>query len=106
VCPISSRRGGIHALHGGVAGGAVVLQEGVRDGESAGLGLCCWLMGLPWLRHSVSRRPHSRTVRSRSEFPTTERELRVIAALAQIGLIRMPKNGYSSPAATGTLKAL
>jgi hypothetical protein len=26
-----------------------------------------------------------------------------MAALAQIGLMRMPKNGYSTPAATGKL---
>jgi hypothetical protein len=39
-------------------------------------------------------------------LPTTERELRVMAALAQIGLIRRPKKGYSTPAATGTLRAL
>ena len=30
----------------------------------------------------------------------------VSAALAQIGLMRRPKNGYSRPAATGTLRAL
>ena len=33
-------------------------------------------------------------------------DLKLIAALAQIGLIRMPKKGYSTPAATGTLAKL
>ena len=33
------------------------------------------------------------TLRSRSAFPTTDSELRLIAALAQMGLIRMPKKG-------------
>jgi hypothetical protein len=36
----------------------------------------------------------------------TDTELNVIAALAQIGLIRMPSTGYSTPAATGTPSAL
>jgi hypothetical protein len=36
----------------------------------------------------------------------TDTELKVIAALAQIGLMSVPKNGYSSPAATGTPAAL
>jgi hypothetical protein len=50
---------------------------------------------------------YSRARRNRNEFPTTERELSVMAALAQMGLIRSPKKGYSPPpAATGTLKAL
>lgn len=49
---------------------------------------------------------HNDTRRSRSAFPTTERELRLMAALAQMGVIRMPKKGYSRPAATGTLSAL
>jgi hypothetical protein len=49
---------------------------------------------------------YSRARRNRNKFPTTERELSVMAALAQMGLIRSPKKGYSTPAATGTLKAL
>ena len=36
----------------------------------------------------------------------TDTELNVIAALAQIGLMRTPVNGYSTPAATGTPTAL
>jgi hypothetical protein len=39
-------------------------------------------------------------------FPTTDRELRLMAALAQMGVTRMPASGYSTPAATGTLSAL
>src|SRR5262245_15069247 len=42
--------------------------------------------------HVASYLVYNRTRRSRSELPTTERELRVMAALAQIGLIRRPKN--------------
>ena len=44
--------------------------------------------------------------RSRRALPTTDRELKPIAALAQIGSIRMPVNGYKTPAATGTLAKL
>jgi len=36
----------------------------------------------------------------------TETELRLIAALAIIGLRRRPSQGYSSPAATGTASPL
>ncbi len=36
----------------------------------------------------------------------TETELNVIAALAQIGLMSVPTNGYRTPAATGTPTAL
>src|SRR5438045_3611089 len=39
--------------------------------------------------------------RRRRLFDTTLTELNAIAALARIGLRRMPKNGYSAPAATG-----
>lgn len=42
----------------------------------------------------------------RRVFATTDSELRLMATLAQIGEIRMPKNGKSSPAATGTLTML
>lgn len=49
---------------------------------------------------------HSSTRRSRSALAMTETELSVIAALAQMGLISTPRNGYSSPAATGTPSAL
>lgn len=36
----------------------------------------------------------------------TETELKLIAAAAIIGDSKMPKNGYSTPAATGTPRAL
>jgi hypothetical protein len=36
----------------------------------------------------------------------TETELKVIAALAKIGLRSRPKNGYRIPAAMGTPRAL
>ena len=49
---------------------------------------------------------HTRTLRNRSAFPITETELKLIAAAAIIGLGRMPKKGYSTPAATGTPKLL
>lgn len=39
--------------------------------------------------------------RRRSALPITLTELRLIAALAIIGLSRRPKNGYSTPAAIG-----
>ena len=39
---------------------------------------------------------------SRRAFAITETELRVMAALAIIGLRRMPKKGYRTPAAMGT----
>ena len=45
-------------------------------------------------------------LRSRSEFAITETELKLIAAAAIIGLSSNPKNGYSTPAATGTPRAL
>lgn len=49
---------------------------------------------------------HIRTFLRRSAFPTTDTELRLIAAAAKIGEIRMPKNGKRIPAATGTPEAL
>jgi hypothetical protein len=36
---------------------------------------------------------HNFLFRSRSAFPTTETELKLIAALAMMGLRRIPKNG-------------
>ncbi len=45
---------------------------------------------------------HSSSFLSRSEFVMTETELKLIAAAARMGLSRIPKNGYSTPAATGT----
>ena len=45
---------------------------------------------------------HTFAVRSRSEFSTTEIDEALIAKAANIGLIRMPKKGKSTPAAIGT----
>jgi len=39
-------------------------------------------------------------------LPTTETELRLMAAAAIIGLSRSPSQGYSAPAAIGTPAAL
>ena len=47
-------------------------------------------------------RRYSAARRSRSALPITDTELKVIAALAIIGLSSSPKNGYSTPAAIGT----
>lgn len=44
--------------------------------------------------------------RNRSEFSTTEIDEALIANAANIGLIRIPKTGYKTPAATGTPAAL
>ena len=46
------------------------------------------------------------TFRNRSALKTTQTELKLIAALARIGLRSKPKKGYSAPAATGTPSAL
>ena len=43
---------------------------------------------------------------NRSAFAITDTELKLIAAAAIIGLSRMPNDGYSTPAATGTPSAL
>jgi hypothetical protein len=45
-------------------------------------------------------------LRNRNELPTTERELRVIAALAWMAQIRRPRKGYRTPVATTTLSVL
>lgn len=54
----------------------------------------------------VHVRSHNCTRRRRSALPMTETELSVMAALAQMGLIRTPMKGYSTPAATGIPSAL
>ena len=46
------------------------------------------------------------TLFSLSEFRITDTELKLIAAAAIIGLRRIPKNGYSKPAASGMPKML
>jgi hypothetical protein len=40
--------------------------------------------------------------RNLSEFEITDTELKLMAAAAMIGLNSSPKNGYSTPAASGT----
>jgi hypothetical protein len=47
-------------------------------------------------------RPHNFCDRSRSALAITDTELKLMAAAAIIGLSRMPKKGYSTPAAIGT----
>lgn len=54
--------------------------------------------------HAAERQ--SRTKRSRKELPITLTDDSAIAAAAMIGDRRMPKNGYSAPAAIGTPAAL
>ena len=49
---------------------------------------------------------HRGSFRKRNALPMTDTELRIIAAAAIIGLSRMPKNGYITPAAMGTPTAL
>ena len=49
---------------------------------------------------------YSSTCRRRSALAITETELRLMAALAIIGLSKRPKTGYSKPAATGTPSTL
>ena len=48
----------------------------------------------------------SEVLRSLRALPMTETELKLMAAAANIGLSRMPKKGYRTPAATGTPSAL
>ena len=47
-----------------------------------------------------------RAVRRRRAFAITETELKLMAAAAIIGLNRIPKNGYKTPAAIGTPSVL
>ncbi len=67
----------------------------------------------PWPETALVPRPslldptgQSDTRLRRNAFEMTDTELSVIAALAHIGLIRVPVNGYRMPAATGTPTAL
>lgn len=46
------------------------------------------------------------TLLNRNELVTTEIDDALMAKAANIGLISMPKKGYSRPAATGTPEAL
>ncbi len=68
-------------IYFGAAGGQVCAS---RDaGDSCG----------PWHALRAKNSPHSRTCLSRSAFAITDTELKVIAALAIIGLSTRPKNG-------------
>src|SRR5579884_4129000 len=57
----------------------------------------------PW---ELPELPYSFTFLNRSALLITDTELKLMAAAAKIGLRRIPKNGYSTPAATGTPIAL
>ena len=57
-------------------------------------------------RRNPRDRPHRRAARRRSALPITETELNDIARAATMGLSRMPKTGYSAPAAIGMPIAL
>lgn len=52
------------------------------------------------------RQRYNFAFRSRSALVITETLLKLMAAAAKIGLSRIPKNGYSTPAAMGTPIAL
>ena len=47
-------------------------------------------------------RDHNFTRLNLNAFVITDTELKLIAAAAMIGESKIPKNGYNSPAATGT----
>jgi len=104
VLPLTRR------IHFGVAIG--VGRDGRGDGE-APAGACrttvvvtMFVTSFPFKYGDGDRRPHSATRRSRSALPMTDTELRLIAALAMMGLSRRPNTGYSTPAAMGTPRAL
>ena len=96
------------------AAGAVVRRRQVSRMAVSSLRVALRSTSAPGRDH-VARGPsdhpspfeiQSFTRRSRSAFPITDTELNVIAALAMIGLSRMPATGYSAPAAMGTPSAL
>jgi hypothetical protein len=61
-------------------------KQGVHIGR-----LRWWPLFNPTAVHGGMR--YSFSHRSRSEFPTTDSELRLMAALAQMGLMRTPSHG-------------
>ena len=80
--------------------------------KSAGRVWACKLR-LPYILQTCSTVPwpvqvrlrcghHSAVRRRRNAFPITETELKLIAALASMGLSSTPNHGYSTPAAIGT----
>ncbi len=64
--------------------------------------------GRPFEQEGYARAPsrYTLTRRSRSALPITDTELKDMAAAAIMGDSRMPKNGYSTPAAMGTPRLL
>jgi hypothetical protein len=50
----------------------------------------------------LQQTPQVRASRNRSAFPTTDIELKLIAAAAMIGESSSPNTGYRIPSATGT----
>ena len=67
-----------------------------RDDAGSGGALHLARIDLPErgrLRPAQQQRFYKASFRSRSALPITDTELRLIAALAIIGLSRMPKNG-------------
>lgn len=74
--------------------------------------LCPTAIALTFLIHNLSSlylyniATYNFTFFSRKEFSTTKIELKAIAAAAMIGESRIPKNGYSTPAAIGMPKPL
>src|SRR5579871_6158477 len=90
--------------------GLIVAREGIMIGDSERLQTnrqraidqfqrSARAIGFVGVRVQVD---HRANLLSRSAFAITETELKVIAALAIMGLRSSPKNGYRTPAATGT----
>jgi hypothetical protein len=80
--------------------------------EKSAIVVCLLQVGqiLASIRHfppmTVRKDFHSSTLRSRNALLITETELKLIAALARIGLSSSPNTGYNTPAAIGTPSAL
>jgi hypothetical protein len=94
------------AVGGSDAQGGIEDQQGLTHRVHDVLGVVLNILDPRYLFHpSILRHDpfhdHSLTFRSRKALPMTETELRLIAAPAMIGLSSKPKNGYSTPAATG-----
>ena len=93
----------------GEAVGAVDLAAGGVSGLDGGQGLLAAdeSGGLSDAERSGFDNAHNEMRRSRSAFPITETELKLIAAAAIIGFSNKPKgNGYTTPAAIGTPRTL
>gem|GEM_PF-2015485 len=70
---------------------------------------CLWYLGSgsgSGARVGVVLACQTLTLRKRKALAMTETELRLIAALASMGLSSKPKKGYSAPAAIGTPNTL